>query len=78
MSFGDFAKKAAQLGASAAKSVADSAKQKVERINMYKERYDTLDNAALIKKFKSSSGEQRMACIMLLRERGYGENMSQD
>lgn len=78
MSFGDFAKKAAQLGASAAKSVADSAKQKVERINMYKERYDVLDDAALIKKFKSSSGEQRMACAMLLRERGYGENMSQD
>lgn len=78
MSLGDIAKKAAQLGASAAKSVADSAKQKVERINMYKERYDTLDDAALIKKFKNSSGEQRMACIMLLRERGYGENMSKD
>lgn len=78
MSLGDIAKKAAQVGACAAKSVADSAKQKVERINMYKERYDTLDDAALIKKFKSSSGEQRMACAMLLRERGYGENMSQD
>ena len=45
---------------------------KMERIERYKEQYDRLDDEHLIRKYKSSTGEQKMACAMLLKERGYG------
>jgi len=72
MGFGDFAKKAAKAGLGAVQAGADAMQAKMERIERYKEQYDRLDDKHLIRKYKSSTGEQKMACAMLLKERGYG------
>lgn len=53
-----------------------SMQEKMEIINRYKEEYDRFDDQKLIKKFKSSSGNQKTACRMILKERGYGQQNS--
>lgn len=63
MGFLDVAKKAGQLGYQALQ-------EKRERIEQYKARYDRLDDQALYKKWKSSSGDAKLACLFLLKERG--------
>lgn len=53
-------------------SAMNSMQEKMERIERYKERYDSLSDEELFRKMKSSSGDAKMACIALLKERGYG------
>ena len=67
MSFWDGVKK---VGNAAYKTMQEN----MEQIERYKEQYDSLDDEQLIKRYKSSSGDQKMACAMLLKERGYGSN----
>lgn len=73
MGFSDFLKGVARVGVAAVQTTYEGAQKKMERIEQYKERYDGLDDQALMRKYKSaSSSEERMACGMLLKERGYG------
>lgn len=63
MGFLDVAKKAGQLGYQAVQ-------EKRERIERYKMQYNRLDDKALYKKWKSTSGDASFACLLLLKERG--------
>lgn len=63
MGFLDVAKKAGQLGYQALQ-------EKRERIEKYKARYDRLDDQTLYKRWKSSTGDAKLACLFLLKERG--------
>lgn len=54
--------------------VLDQAQKRTESVNRYKERYDYLDDQALMRKYKSSSGDAKYACALLLKERGYGNS----
>ena len=49
----------------------DGGKNKVERINNYKDKFDQYDDDRLIRMFKSRSGDEKLAVAMLLKERGY-------
>lgn len=53
-------------------AVVESVKARQERIEHYKEIYDRLDDEALLRKYRASSGEAKYACAILLKERGYG------
>lgn len=54
------------------KFLSDAAAKRQETIMKYKEQYDRYDDDRLIRKYRSStSGESKIACGMLLRERGY-------
>lgn len=46
--------------------------KKNEKIQYYKERNDRYDDKKLYDKYKTSHGEEKMACALLLKERGYG------
>lgn len=63
MGFLDVAKKAGQLGY-------EALQEKRERIEQYKIRYDRLDDEALYRRWKSSTGDAKLACLFLLKERG--------
>lgn len=63
MGFLDVAKKAGQLGY-------EALQEKRERIEQYKIRYDLLDDEALYRRWKSSTGDAKLACLFLLKERG--------
>lgn len=65
MSFLDFCKSAVEYAAE------KNQKFQQEYYNQY-ERLDRLDDDALKRKFKSSSGAKKMAAASLLKERGYG------
>ena len=64
MTFWDGVKKAGEMGYQAVR-------EKGERIEHYKERYDRLDDKALYQKWKTSHGDVQLACMFLLKERGY-------
>ena len=51
-----------------------AAKERKEGIEELKESFDELDDEQLIRRYKSSSGNVKLACLMLLKERGYGNN----
>lgn len=51
----------------------DKAQQNKEEIEKYKMEYDRYDDRRLMELFRSSSGTRKMACGLLLRERGYGQ-----
>lgn len=55
------------------KGILDSAKERQEKILHYKEMFADYDDQSLFRKYKTSSGEMKLACGMLLRERGYGQ-----
>lgn len=55
------------------KAVGDIEKKK-KNIEDYKELYKRYDNDRLLREYRRSSGECRIACGMLLKERGY-ENL---
>ncbi|PPK77517.1 hypothetical protein BXY41_11656 [Lacrimispora xylanisolvens] len=59
---------------SVAGAACDELQAKNERIQNYKDRHDRLDDESLINKTKSSHGDEKIACMMLLKERGYGNN----
>lgn len=63
MTFLDGVKKAGQLGYQALQ-------EKQERIERYKAQYDRLDDKTLYKRWKSSTGDAKLACLFLLQERG--------
>ena len=42
-----------------------------ERVRSYKAKYENYSDDELIRRYKSASGEAKMACASLLRERGY-------
>lgn len=65
MGFGEF------LG-NIAKEAVDSLKERAEKIERYKESLDRYDDKRLIKEYKSSSGDRKLAAGLLLKERGYG------
>lgn len=54
--------------------VLNQVQKKADSINRYKERFDMLDDQALMRKYKSSSGDAKYACALLLKERGYGNS----
>lgn len=64
MGFWDFAKDAARMAGQHAKS-------QINEMQEYKEQYEDLDDDALFRKFRNSSGARKMACYQLLKERGF-------
>ena len=74
MDIRSFVSKAAKVGIDVVQTTAENAKAKMERIESYKARFESLDDRERMRKYKSTSGEQRMACAMLLKERGYGNS----
>lgn len=74
MDMNSFLSKAAKVGMDVVQTTAENARAKMERIERYKARFESLDDRELIRKYKSTSGEQKMACAMLLKERGYGNS----
>jgi len=54
-------------------AVRDEVNRKAETMERHKQRFDRLDDESLIKKYQSTSGEEKLACAMLLKERGYGK-----
>lgn len=54
------------------KYVISDMEKKMERMEYYKEKYDRLDDKELYRKMQSSSGDVKLACAALLKERGYG------
>ena len=44
---------------------------KGEKIRNYKEQFERYDDERLLRMSKSSSGDRRIAVLMLLKERGY-------
>ena len=55
--------------------VKEAAQQRQERIMRYKVSYSNLDDKELFRRYKNSSnGEIKIACGLLLKERGYGSS----
>ncbi len=48
--------------------------QTQQNVMKYKERYERLDDEALKRKYRMTSGYEKCACAMLLKERGYGNS----
>lgn len=69
MDFKSFLGKVAQLGILAL----EKTHAKMEYIEQCKAQFESLDDQELIRKYKSTSGDQQLACAMLLKERGYGK-----
>ena len=66
MGFLDFCKSAVEFAA--------EKNQKMQQdYDKYYDRMDRLDDEALKRKYKSSSGIQKVAAASLLKERGYGK-----
>lgn len=63
MSLKDFLKGAAQ-------SAGTYVQSQCESLQEYKDKYESLSDEQLLRKFKSSSGTRRTACLLLLKERG--------
>lgn len=64
MGLKDFLKGAAQAAGSYAQS-------QIDDLQKYKDQYDRLDDDALFRKFRDSSGARKIACYQLLKERGF-------
>ena len=47
-------------------------------IDLYQEKYEPLSDKELLKKFKNSTGAQKIACGRLLKARGYGSKIKND
>ena len=54
------------------KDILNNVKEKQERILHYKEMFADYDDQSLFRKYKTSTGEMNIACGILLKERGYG------
>ena len=68
-----FLKSVGSFVADVGKEAVRDTMRKTERVQEYMDRFDSLSDEQLMKKMKSSSGEAKIACIQLLRNRGYGE-----
>ena len=67
-----FLKSVGNFVSDAAKEAANDVMRKQESIQRHMERLERLSDEELIRKMNSSSGEIKLACIQLLKERGYG------
>lgn len=67
-----FLKSVGSFVADTGKSMVKDAMEKQERIQRYMERLDKLSDEELFEKMNSSHDEMKMACIQLLKDRGYG------
>ena len=74
MDFQALAKKAFSAGAKAAKERINEMGERMDCIESYKEEMDGLTDDELLRRYKRSSGDRKLACAMLLRERGHGIN----
>ena len=54
-----------------AKSAGAYAQSQVNEIQEYKEKYGSLSDEQIFKKYMNSSGTRKMACYQLLKERGF-------
>jgi hypothetical protein len=54
------------------KGVIDTVKEKQERIMYYKDLYSSYDDEALIRKYKTATGDAKLGAGLVLKERGYG------
>ena len=45
---------------------------KIERYEKYKENFSEFDDKRLIKRYRTSTGDEKRACMEILKERGYG------
>lgn len=70
MDFRSVVSKATKVGMDAVQTVAEQVQERAQRIEKYKERFGPMDDRTLIQKYRSTSGEEKMACAMLLKERG--------
>lgn len=57
---------------SIAKGIANNMAEKMERINEIRARYESWEDQDLMRKFKSTSGDEKVAIGMILKSRGYG------
>ena len=67
-----FLKSVGNFVSDAAKEAVNDAMRKQESVQRHMERLERLSDEELIRKMNSSSGEIKLACIQLLKERGYG------
>ena len=65
--------KLGQFAGEVVKSQIEDVKKRTERIQRYKEMYDKYDDKRLYQEYKRSSDERKVACALLLKERGYGK-----
>ncbi|KSV59507.1 hypothetical protein [Acetivibrio ethanolgignens] len=56
------------------KHIIEDAEKRNKRILKYKDRNNKYDDQKLMEKYRHSSGEEKIACAMLLKERGYGND----
>ena len=59
------------------KNVVDTINEKQERIMHYKDLYSSYDDEALIRKYKTATGDAKLGAGLVLKERGYG-NQSEE
>lgn len=45
---------------------------KQEKVLKYKDKYEMYDDEQLFKMYKTTTGDAKLACAWILRERGYG------
>lgn len=69
-----FLKKLGSFAGEIAGSAYNDLQEKCERIQKYKNRYSCLSDEELFAKMKRAQGEEKMACVKLLEERGYGNH----
>lgn len=60
-----------ELLGSGLRSGYNAIKEKNEKILEYKSKLERYDDERLMKEFQRCSGEKRMACVFLLKDRGY-------
>lgn len=56
-----------------AKGAVEDMQRKQRNIQRKKEYYDRYDDGELLRKYKNLTGDDKLACAMVLRERGYGK-----
>ncbi|MDP3010230.1 MAG: hypothetical protein Q8N30_14325 [Methylococcales bacterium] len=54
--------------------VQNKVNERDDRINKIRARYESGDNEYLIRKFKSTTGEEKMAIGLILKDRGYSSS----
>lgn len=69
MDWKSFISKTAEVGASTLEGVADVVQSRVASIERRKDRYRDLDDQALATKYRSATGDDRIACRELIAER---------
>jgi|GEM_PF-2757249 len=74
MGFGDFAKGFGKMILEEAQSKSEQLEKRNERIEQKMDQSRYLSDKELISKFKSASGDSKIAYGKLLKERGYGNS----